>query len=549
MSGARKIFEKLDKAVQKEWKDKAEAIHKNAMKESNDMLTKPPSTEPADRQRCIDNLVRFIKPILDGIAERTGFVVSVIAGGPEPQDSGHLNCISVHLGTTPGDVKMDWAQAELQAFKKYIFPSMARFCKRVFSVEECRSRALPTIYEVEGKDEAGDQETEDHAFRAGLEEVNEEGVELFPVRAGGGIRTGGREKDSVLKKAQPVSEENVKEPTTSKVVKTTPQPEEVNATQTVPTQPRQGLCARKRVTQSSPIPAVRSANTSPSRSPSPYTRSKPGRSRARGRMTVSSPIAHHESPPFTPPRHTSAPRSLPPSPIQTPTRAPVSTTPNRRSSLPPSLPPSPTRSPVQAPMTTASVPPGSPRNAEEPAVSMEIMMEQPVDQASRSSSKSGRKCPGLEEQGGRKRRKKASPVDSGKGEDGVMEDVSGAGDSGAIVDEPPVLPHSAPDYVVCTYELAMKEASKTIPEFERLVSQWLVFEEKNRYKESPCLKTKGRPKWVGLWFGKHQNPEYAPLEDAAEVLDTFWAWWKMLQPEWRVFVDDRPVPERYEQDR
>ncbi|KAL0568237.1 hypothetical protein V5O48_013748 [Marasmius crinis-equi] len=581
MSEARKIFGKLDAAVQKEWQDKAAALHKTALEEWDAMLRSAPSTEPADRQRCINRLVRFVKPILDGIAERMGFVVSLIAGGPEPQDSGRLNCISVHSGTTPGDVKMDWARAELPTFKKHIFPSVARFCKRVYTVEECRSRALPTVYEEEGEEEEGIEETEAHVFGADLEEVTEDGVDLYPVKAGAGVGTGGKarnrgeKKDNptnpVAEKAQPASEKRVAGTSASRVVETAKRPsvgtdskahtehgteEQANTNQATPTQPRRGLRPRKLVSRSSPVHPARSASSSPSRSPSPYSGIKPARLRARGRMTVSSPIRHLESPagaslatpgasqaaaetlalPF--PRHASLPPSLPPSPTGTPTRtptqAPVTT--------------SPIRDVPESSLLAAAPPPRNAHDAEETEDLMEIEEEWLLDQDVGSSPRTGRKRRVSGEQGG-SRSKKARAVgsDSGKGDDEVMEDDSTRVDVGSRVDEAPVLPESVPDYVACTYELATKDESKAIPGFDRLLSRWLGFEEKEGYWECPCLKTTGRPKWVGLWFGRHRNPEYVPPENALEVLDKFWGWWQVLQPEWRDFgTNGRPIPEAYE---
>ena len=41
----------------------------------------------------IESLRRFVEPILDLIAEHTGWKVTLIAGGPEPADGGHLNIV------------------------------------------------------------------------------------------------------------------------------------------------------------------------------------------------------------------------------------------------------------------------------------------------------------------------------------------------------------------------------------------------------------------------------------------------------------------------
>jgi hypothetical protein len=121
-------------------------------------------------------------PILDGVAERTGWRVTLVAGGPEPADMGRLNVLryvfdhlltpvhiiscfffffrSIHSGTTSGAVKMNFGRSERVAYKQHWVPSFGRFLKKCYSmflllfccrlssdcfeaVDECRSRVLP----------------------------------------------------------------------------------------------------------------------------------------------------------------------------------------------------------------------------------------------------------------------------------------------------------------------------------------------------------------------------------------------------------------------
>lgn len=43
--------------------------------------------------RIIECLPRFLQPILDMIADHSGWKVTLITGGPEPADGGRLNVI------------------------------------------------------------------------------------------------------------------------------------------------------------------------------------------------------------------------------------------------------------------------------------------------------------------------------------------------------------------------------------------------------------------------------------------------------------------------
>ncbi|PPQ76861.1 hypothetical protein CVT26_001499 [Gymnopilus dilepis] len=139
---ARELFGQLSAEAQEAWKKQAEEESKLASEDYDRSLNASPSIDPKDRQICIQRIVRTTQPILDALSQSTGWNFSLIAGGPEPADSGKLNIISVHAGLTPGDVKMNFGRSERSDYKKYIMPIFGRFLKKCFSPEECRSRAL-----------------------------------------------------------------------------------------------------------------------------------------------------------------------------------------------------------------------------------------------------------------------------------------------------------------------------------------------------------------------------------------------------------------------
>ncbi|KAF8954792.1 hypothetical protein BDZ97DRAFT_1675759 [Flammula alnicola] len=143
---AREMFAKLDEEEQRSWKVVAMDEHSELMKEykKDAQLANTPSTDPADRQRCIQGLVRFTQPILDMICDVTGWKATLIAGGPEPAQDGQLNIISIHSGTTTGDVKMNFGRAERERYKKSIIPIYGSFLRKCYTPEECRARALST---------------------------------------------------------------------------------------------------------------------------------------------------------------------------------------------------------------------------------------------------------------------------------------------------------------------------------------------------------------------------------------------------------------------
>ncbi|KAF9470323.1 hypothetical protein BDN70DRAFT_821516, partial [Pholiota conissans] len=138
---AREMFGRLSEEDQRHWKGVAMDEHNDTLKEYKKELelANSPSTAPADRQRCIQGLVRFAQPILDIICDVTGWKATLMVGGPEPAHDGRLNIISIHSGTTSGDVKMTFGTAERERYKKFVVPIFGSF------LQKCYSNHHPTL--------------------------------------------------------------------------------------------------------------------------------------------------------------------------------------------------------------------------------------------------------------------------------------------------------------------------------------------------------------------------------------------------------------------
>ncbi len=76
------MFNQLPKEDQEKWAKKAKAEAAVAKKKYEEQLKMPPSTDPAARQSCINNLAAFIGPIIEGVHHATGCHVFVAIGGP-----------------------------------------------------------------------------------------------------------------------------------------------------------------------------------------------------------------------------------------------------------------------------------------------------------------------------------------------------------------------------------------------------------------------------------------------------------------------------------
>ncbi|KAF9543145.1 hypothetical protein CPC08DRAFT_649983, partial [Agrocybe pediades] len=121
-----------EKAV---FETRAAAEHEKAIRKWKAEMEGPISTNPEDRQRCIQGLVRFTQPILDLICEATGWKATLIAGGPEPAHNGQLNVVSIHSGKTLGEVPMTFGRSEREKFKSDIVPIFGKFLKKCYSDE------------------------------------------------------------------------------------------------------------------------------------------------------------------------------------------------------------------------------------------------------------------------------------------------------------------------------------------------------------------------------------------------------------------------------
>ncbi|PPQ81291.1 hypothetical protein CVT26_015193, partial [Gymnopilus dilepis] len=112
---AKEMYSHLPLEERRKWAKTAEEQSLAAQAAWEQEMTSPPSKAPEDQQRCILGLIQFVQPILDLICEATGWKASCIAGGPEPAHGGKLNIISIHSGTTSGDVPLDFAVEECHA--------------------------------------------------------------------------------------------------------------------------------------------------------------------------------------------------------------------------------------------------------------------------------------------------------------------------------------------------------------------------------------------------------------------------------------------------
>ncbi|KAF9478066.1 hypothetical protein BDN70DRAFT_880408 [Pholiota conissans] len=139
---ARDMFSKLDLEEQKLWKEKALAEHAKNLEDyqKNVENAERTSTDPADRQRCIQNMVQIIKPILDMVADCTGYQATIIGGGPEPADGGKVKIISIESEIPEKDLAK--VSKERDRYQKELVSMFKDFMQQSFTDEYCLSQAI-----------------------------------------------------------------------------------------------------------------------------------------------------------------------------------------------------------------------------------------------------------------------------------------------------------------------------------------------------------------------------------------------------------------------
>ncbi|KDR79066.1 hypothetical protein GALMADRAFT_64225, partial [Galerina marginata CBS 339.88] len=140
----RALFKELPSADRGFWNLRAEQEHRRLLRQWEETIQRPASTDPEARQQCIDGITGFMQPILDLVFEFTGMPTTFMMGGPEPADKGRLNIISLHSGSVQGPVKMNFGEAEQAGYKEHVVPVFSRFLRKCFTREDCRAAALPS---------------------------------------------------------------------------------------------------------------------------------------------------------------------------------------------------------------------------------------------------------------------------------------------------------------------------------------------------------------------------------------------------------------------
>ncbi|KDR65402.1 hypothetical protein GALMADRAFT_148715 [Galerina marginata CBS 339.88] len=495
---AREMFNKLDDLEQRRWKDEVLREHRVAIAEWKKEMAKDTSTAPEDRQRCIMGLVQFVQPILDLLCDATGWKATLIAGGPEPAHDGRLNIISVHSGTTTGDIPMNFGRAERQRFQKHIVPIYGSFLQKCYSPEECHSRALSQAEGFMSMESLG----------VDSDSANLDTVDAMPASSTG----------SSLNETATTASPTPWAPGGNGLIGEPPS-------------------SRPQVQPSPPA----SRPPSPPASPPPSPPASPPPSLPASRPP-SPPVSRPPSPPVShpPAQEASVPASADPD-VQMGSRS--------------SRPPSPPISQSQAPPSS-----GAASETARPAMPPDTSASSVATRARRSGRK-GTKVgaptsqlpPASNEM---ERTTSTSEGGGGAGGRGARGQKHGPGDS---KNPPAKRPRTsqrtleavtngyqqvepapeAPEWFKNALEMLQDEKLRGKAQWGELLKAWAAFESQEKYNGTTKLKSKHRPGLVGNWIRRARSAKWRPdLVDIPQFTVEFSQWWASLQPDWRLSIDD-----------
>ncbi|CAA7268956.1 unnamed protein product [Cyclocybe aegerita] len=154
---ARTMFERLPPETKGQWEKLAKEEHEKALERWKNEVEGPLSTDPADRQQCIEKIGRLMQPILDHLCEGTGFCATLICGGPEPSTKSYLCALRNDVRRRKNELR----SFRTRSIRAALSPRISKlFANQLQSVQapivvflllmlrtgpqECHSRALPT---------------------------------------------------------------------------------------------------------------------------------------------------------------------------------------------------------------------------------------------------------------------------------------------------------------------------------------------------------------------------------------------------------------------
>ncbi|KAJ7606717.1 hypothetical protein FB45DRAFT_1037230, partial [Roridomyces roridus] len=139
---ARTAFKKLPKVEQDEYAKRAKEEGAKKRAEYLKALKDGPSQTPEAKQNCINNLGRFLTPIMKGITEYTGCQAFIVVGGPMPKYGGEISTVHLAVGRNNATVPVSFAAWQKQKFQTNISGFYKQYLGTAYTAEDSANAAL-----------------------------------------------------------------------------------------------------------------------------------------------------------------------------------------------------------------------------------------------------------------------------------------------------------------------------------------------------------------------------------------------------------------------
>ncbi|KAG6905110.1 hypothetical protein DXG01_004810 [Tephrocybe rancida] len=125
------------------WESKACEEFETDTKAWKNARSAPPPTDPASRQRAIEQTPSFATPFLNALRDTTGWKWLLIGGGLEPADGANIGS-SISSKDTTGPVRLSFVQSQRESYKKSILPIWASHLHMSHSITNTPSVTNPS---------------------------------------------------------------------------------------------------------------------------------------------------------------------------------------------------------------------------------------------------------------------------------------------------------------------------------------------------------------------------------------------------------------------
>ncbi|KAJ7481675.1 hypothetical protein FB451DRAFT_1394307 [Mycena latifolia] len=165
---ARELFAEMSDKEQTAYRDCAVAEARSTKAKYEKWMKSGPSKAPADRQECINNLGRFMTPVLRGLQEYTGLQGFLVMGGPMPKYNGEIGTVHMSVGLNLAAAPVHFPAWDKVRFAKDILGFTKEYLHTTYTKDQCTEAALPTVaslddakFQIEGEDSPNNDSDDD----------------------------------------------------------------------------------------------------------------------------------------------------------------------------------------------------------------------------------------------------------------------------------------------------------------------------------------------------------------------------------------------------